>query len=512
MRNVFNIAVDGPAGAGKSTIARSVAAKLHFVYVDTGAMYRAMALHFLRNGIKASDEAAVSRAAGEVKVSISYRDGEQQVILNGEDVSGLIRTEEVSAMASAVSVYMPVRKKLVELQKELALKENVIMDGRDIGTCVLPDADLKIYLTASSQVRARRRYEELKAKGAECSLEDIEKDIIERDHRDMNREISPLRQAEDAIRLDTSDMTIEEVVERILELFMEKNTKQEAGMEVIVAKTAGFCFGVKRAVDQVYEQLKRKDKPIYTYGPIIHNEEVVRDLEEKGVKVIETEEELSDIRDAVVVIRSHGVGKHIYDIMEKNGIEIVDATCPFVKKIHKIAEEQNETGRRLIIIGNEKHPEVEGIKGWGNDNTLVVETPEQVETLPLMEGEKLCIVSQTTFNYNKFQDLVEKISETRYDILVLNTICNATQERQVEARRIASEVDAMIVIGGKSSSNTQKLYEICRRECKNTYYIQTLGDLDSDCVNSVRSVGITAGASTPNNIIEEVHTNVRVKF
>lgn len=283
-------------------------------------------------------------------------------------------------------------------------------------------------------------------------------------------------------------------------------------MEVVIAKSAGFCFGVKRAVDQVYEQLERNDKPIYTYGSIIHNEEVVRDLEEKGVKVIQSEEELKAIKNGVVVIRSHGVGKRIYDIMEDNGIEIIDATCPFVKKIHKIAKEQNEAGRRLIIIGNEKHPEVEGIKGWGNDNTLVMETPEQVENLPLKEGEKLCIVSQTTFNYNKFQDLVEKISETRYDILVLNTICNATQERQVEAKRIASEVDAMIVIGGKSSSNTQKLYEICRRECKNTYYIQTLGDLDPDCVNSVRSVGITAGASTPNHIIEEVHTNVRVKF
>lgn len=283
-------------------------------------------------------------------------------------------------------------------------------------------------------------------------------------------------------------------------------------MEVIVAKTAGFCFGVKRAVEKVYEQIGRTNKPIYTFGPIIHNEEVVKDLEQKGVQVIETEEQLKSIKDGVVVIRSHGVGKHIYDIMEENGLEVVDATCPFVKKIHKIAAEQNRNGRRLIIIGNEKHPEVEGIKGWGNDNTLVVETPEQVEALPLSEGERLCIVSQTTFNYKKFQDLVEKFSETRYDILVLNTICNATQERQVEAKRIASEVDAMIVIGGKSSSNTQKLYEICRRECKNTYYIQTLGDLDPECVNSVRSVGITAGASTPNHIIEEVHTNVRVKF
>lgn len=283
-------------------------------------------------------------------------------------------------------------------------------------------------------------------------------------------------------------------------------------MEVILAKSAGFCFGVKRAVDLVYEQMKRDDKPIYTYGSVIHNEEVVRDLEEKGVRVIRSEEELEKIRDGAVVIRAHGAGKRIYDIMERNGIEIVDATCPYVKKIQKIAGEQKRAERRLIIIGNESHPEVEGIKGWGDDNTLVVETPEQVDGLPLLEGEKLCIVSQTTFNYNKFQDIVEKISKKRYDILVLNTICIATQERQVEAKRIASEVDAMIVIGGKSSSNTQKLYDICRRECENTYYIQTLGDLDPDCGNSVRSVGITAGASTPNYIIKEVHTNVRIKF
>ncbi len=227
MKKVYNIAIDGPAGAGKSTIARSVAEKLHFVYVDTGAMYRAMALHFLRNGIPAGDEEGISKSAGEVNVTIAYENGMQQVILNGENVSGLIRTEEVSAMASAVSVYMPVRNKLVELQQNLALEENVIMDGRDIGTCVLPEADLKIYLTASSLVRAKRRYEELKAKGEECSLDDIEKDIIERDYRDMNRENSPLKQAEDAVLLDSSAMTIPQVVDRILTLFQER--KAEGG-------------------------------------------------------------------------------------------------------------------------------------------------------------------------------------------------------------------------------------------------------------------------------------------
>ena len=283
-------------------------------------------------------------------------------------------------------------------------------------------------------------------------------------------------------------------------------------MEVIVAKTAGFCFGVKRAVEQVYEQIEKADRPVYTFGPIIHNEQVVEDLAQKGVRVIDTEEELEAVRDAIVIIRSHGVGKHIYDLLERNGVTVVDATCPFVKKIHRIVQEQQAAGRRVIIVGNPEHPEVQGIRGWGNEGTLVVETADQIENLPVSTKDKLCIVAQTTFNYNKFQDLVEKFEKKGYDILVLNTISNATQERQVEAKRIASEVDAMIVIGGRNSSNTQKLYEICRKECKNTYFIQTLGDFNPECVNSVRSVGITAGASTPNQIIEEVHTNVRIKF
>ena len=283
-------------------------------------------------------------------------------------------------------------------------------------------------------------------------------------------------------------------------------------MEVIVAKTAGFCFGVERAVNQVYDQIKHGSSPIYTLGPIIHNEEVVRDLEEKGVKVLNSENEISALTEGTVIIRSHGVGKHIYDMLKAQGVQIVDATCPFVKKIHRIVQEQSLQGRRVIIIGDETHPEVEGIKGWGDARTMVVKNEEQMEKLPSFTGEKLCIVSQTTFNYNKFKDLVEKFEKKGYDILVLNTICNATQERQVEAERIASQVDAMIVIGGKNSSNTRKLYEICQKECKDTYYIQTLDDLNPESVNSVRSVGITAGASTPKKIIEEVHTNVRIKF
>ena len=208
----YNIAIDGPAGAGKSTIAKKLAADLGYVYVDTGAMYRAMAYYFLQNGIDAKDENAIADACSNVDVTIQYVNGEQQVILNGENVNGVIRQEEVGNMASATSVYPVVRTKLVELQRQLASKENVIMDGRDIGTVVLPNANVKLYLTASSAVRAKRRFDELTAKGVECDIDAIEKDIIDRDYRDMHRETSPLRQAEDAVLLDSSNLDIDGVV------------------------------------------------------------------------------------------------------------------------------------------------------------------------------------------------------------------------------------------------------------------------------------------------------------
>lgn len=214
----FNIAIDGPAGAGKSTIAKMAAKKLDFIYVDTGAMYRAMALYFLRREIDAKDEKKIAEACEHINVTIAYQEGEQQVLLNGENVNAFIRTEEVSMMTSNTSKYPAVREKLLYLQRKLAAANNVIMDGRDIGTCVLPDAELKIYLTASASERAKRRYLEQKERGVESDLAQIERDIIARDEQDMNREIAPLKQAEDAIYLDTSDMTIEEVVTKIVSL------------------------------------------------------------------------------------------------------------------------------------------------------------------------------------------------------------------------------------------------------------------------------------------------------
>ena len=288
-------------------------------------------------------------------------------------------------------------------------------------------------------------------------------------------------------------------------------------MDVRVAETAGFCFGVQRAVDKVYELIATGTAPIYTLGPIIHNEEVVADLERKGVSVIE-EEQIPGITEGTVVIRSHGVGQDVYDKLKKPGISCVDVTCPFVLKIHRIVERESRKGAHIVIIGDPTHPEVQGICGWCQGDYTVIKSLEDAENFSFSGLKEVCVVSQTTFNYNKFKELVEILRKKSYDnnvlniLNVLNTICNATEERQKEAKAIAGEVDTMLVVGGRHSSNTQKLFEICKKECGNTYYIQTPVDLDSEMFQCSSFVGITAGASTPKKIIEEVQEHVRVKF
>ena len=289
-------------------------------------------------------------------------------------------------------------------------------------------------------------------------------------------------------------------------------------MEVKVAKTAGFCFGVQRAVDKVYELIGSCPDRLFTLGPIIHNEEVVNDLEKKGVRVA-SEDDLRTLPEgSTVVIRSHGVGKEVYDHLEECGLSYVDVTCPFVLKIHRIVEKESRAGAHIVIIGDPDHPEVVGICGWCMGPYTVIRTEQDALDFVFPADKSICIVSQTTFNYNKFKDLVEILSKKRYDntvlniLNILNTICNATEERQREAKSIAGEVDTMLVVGGRHSSNTQKLFEICKKECENTYYIQTPVDLDSEMFHHSSYVGITAGASTPKKIIEEVQEHVRIKF
>ena len=286
-------------------------------------------------------------------------------------------------------------------------------------------------------------------------------------------------------------------------------------MKVRLAETAGFCFGVERAVGMALRIAAEPGRgAVYTLGSIIHNEEVVADLERQGVLAVSLKE-LKNLKEGTVILCSHGVSRSVIEevacLKDENGqkkFQVEDATCPFVKKIHRIVEEKSGQGYRILVIGDRNHPEVEGIIGWSKTPVIVTDNEKDLQNLEIKEGEKLCVVAQTTFNYKKFQYLVEIIERKRYDIIVVNTICNATEERQAEAARLARQSDAMIVIGGKQSSNTGKLFEISKKECENTYYIQTLGDLDLNLFKSFRSVGITAGASTPNNIIKEVFTSM----
>ena len=287
-------------------------------------------------------------------------------------------------------------------------------------------------------------------------------------------------------------------------------------MEVRLAECAGFCFGVKRAVDTVYEQLKT-GKTIYTYGPIVHNEEVVRELEELGVRVIENREELAAMtfpegEKAAVIIRAHGAPREIFELLSGKGAECIDATCPFVRRIHRIVEKETGGDTCVYIAGNPGHPEVEGIRGWCRCEVKTLETPEEAQEIGLHDKNRGVLVAQTTFNYKKFDNIVEIFRKRGYNGSVVNTICNATEERQRAARELASAADVMIVIGGKHSSNTRKLYEICSQECESTYFIQTLDDLHLVLPKAVRLVGITAGASTPNKLIEEVQNYVRINF
>ena len=268
-----------------------------------------------------------------------------------------------------------------------------------------------------------------------------------------------------------------------------------------VAKSAGFCFGVSRAINMAYDEIG-KNKNIYTYGPLIHNKEVIAELEQKGIHVIE---DLSEVEQGTIMIRSHGVGKKIYDELEKKGFKVIDGTCPFVKKIHDIVKKAYEQKKQIIIIGDSKHPEVQGINGWCENSAVILGEIEQAqEYIFCNNNKKYTVVVQTTFRKSKFNTMIEVLKQKDLELEIFDTICSATAQRQQEAVELSKNMDKMIVIGDKSSSNTQKLFEICKKYCKKTYYIETNCNLVLNIFDKNDKIGITAGASTPPAIIKEV--------
>lgn len=272
-------------------------------------------------------------------------------------------------------------------------------------------------------------------------------------------------------------------------------------MKVRIADNAGFCFGVKRAMQMASDELDNKSTKVYSLGPLIHNKQAVAKYEEKGLIVVEEVDEIPS--DERVIIRSHGVGENIYSAAHNKSVKIVDTTCPFVKKIHQIVNEFYKDGYKIIIIGNKDHPEVIGINGWCKNSATVIKNADQVEDFEFDRAKKYCIVSQTTVDVDVYEKIVEKLETKLENPVIKNTICSATKERQLSAKKLAAEVGCMIVIGGKHSSNTQKLVKICEG-LTNTFAIETKEELDRESLKKYDSIGITAGASTPDWIINDV--------
>lgn len=492
---MLQIAVDGPAGSGKSTVSKKISDKLNILYLDTGAMYRVAAHFALKYQL---DDVSLVREMKKIDILFEKKDDTQKVFYSlGEkkyDVTDEIRSVEVSAKVPLVSKIPEIRKIMTKKQQEIADKSSVIMDGRDIGTVVLPNADFKFFLTASPEVRARRRFDELKSKNKSITYDEILSDILKRDKEDENRIIAPLKAADDAVFIDTSEMDIDDVVGNILSR-LNKNK-----IEIYLADNAGFCFGVERAV-RLVDETSQKSKNVHTLGPIIHNPQLVKKMENKGIGVKYSVGDVS--KDDTIVIRSHGVSKSDIQRLSNLEVELVDATCPFVSRAQKEAEKLSEDGYFLVIFGEKDHPEVKGIVSYAAGDFVVIENEQQAAELDFYK-DKIGFIAQTTQNKVFFDRISSILQKKCRDLKIINTICNATTHRQESAKIIASKVDVMFVVGGKNSGNTTRLYEICKKICPKTFHIETKDYIDKEQLIGVKKAGITAGASTPQYLIDEV--------
>lgn len=489
------IAIDGPAASGKSTTARHLARLLGYAYLDTGAMYRACALKAKRLGLELRDEQAVNAMLGDLDIRIET-DGQANLIrLDGEDVSAAIRDNDISALASAISALPAVRHKMVELQRKMAADGGVILDGRDIGTYVFPDADLKFFLTATPEVRAQRRWLELQKKGVEADLEQVLADLVERDRNDASRALAPLAKAADAIEIDTGSLSVNGQVLALYQIILDSSGEPL----VLLAEHSGFCFGVRRAINLALEA-KQAGKTVCTVGELIHNPRIVRELNEQGINACP---EIAAVSKQVVVIRSHGIARQDLDSLVANGNEIIDATCPYVKRTQELVASMADYP--VLILGDAEHPEVKAMLSYGNENTRVVQPDTDLggQTWP-----KLCVVCQTTQKIANLRALADKLLPAALELRIFNTICLATTQRQESALALAARSDLMIVIGGRNSANTRMLKELC--EARTTaVHIESADELHVGLLEGKQRIGLVAGASTPASQVIEVFNQIK---
>lgn len=500
----ISIAIDGPAGSGKSSIANCLAERFKFKYVNTGLLYRLATYISVKENLDVeNDEAKLLDILENSSISI-YSD---YVIFNGEILNIELKNHDIDSKVSRIASSNKIRQSVNKILRSIDSENGIIMDGRDICTEVLKDADLKFFVTADANVRARRRYNELIENGFKVQYDKILNEIEKRDYIDYNRSESPLKRTNDAKVIDTSDISFSESVDEISKIIVDYAIPRMKFRRVRVAENNGFCHGVLRAVSELDKVVRQeKSKNISTLGEIIHNKEVIRYFHRKNVNIAQ-KEDLDNLKsnDDILVVRAHGIPRDVEDTLIGKKIEYVDATCGKVKLIHKRVKNYYDEGYDIVIVGNKNHPEIIGANSYCDYNAkFFFEGKFDGE----VTSDKVCVLSQTTEKYENFEKAVELVGEKYKDIVSLNTICDATYLRQRDAAELAKNVDYMIIVGDRLSSNSNKLYEVSKKYCEKSVIIERASDLSSNVLEDIivndYSVGITSGASTPDWIMKEV--------
>lgn len=500
----ISIAIDGPASSGKSSIANCISERFNFEYINTGLLYRLVTYVSLNENIDFDkDEDLLIEKLKKSKIEIHS----DYVIFNGKILNLELRSQEIDSNVSFAAKKIKVRNLVNEILRNIVFEKSVIMDGRDIGTEVLKDADLKFFITADNEVRAKRRYDELVRNGLDVEYDKILNEIEKRDNIDYNRSESPLKKANDAKIIDTSNMSFSESVDEVSKVIVEYMIPKMKLKRVRVAENNGFCHGVLRAVNELDKVVEsEKCKNVSTLGEIIHNKEVIRYFSKKNVNIVQKDDldKLKFDKD-ILVVRAHGIPRDIENVLIDKNVEYVDATCGKVKLIHKKVKDYYEKGYDIVIVGNKNHPEIMGANSYCDYNAKFFFGDK-------LEGEissdKVCVLSQTTEKYENFEKAIDLVSQKCKDVVSLNTICDATYLRQRDAAELAKNVDYMIIVGDKLSSNSNKLYEVSKKYCEKSIIIERASDLDKEILKDISingyDVGITSGASTPDWIMKEV--------
>jgi|GEM_PF-2341 len=507
------IAIDGPAGSGKSTTAKLLANKLKYLYLDTGAMYRVITYLTLKHNIIDNEEAIVD-LLNKTEIELAYANGISRVFADKVDLSEEIRSLEVNNKVSDVSTIKKVREILVEKQRQIGAVGGIVMEGRDIGTVVFPHADVKFFLTATIDERTKRRTKEMKEKGKHVPEEIVKASLLNRDTIDSTRTESPLQKADDAIIVDTSSLTIDEQVDFIYEAVSQvlKINDSERRMIVTVDKYAGFCWGVVRAIDYAEKELQSSNK-LYSLGDVIHNAVEVNRLAKLGLKTISAEDFSAIPKGSKVLIRAHGEPPLTYKKAVEYGIELIDATCPVVTKVQERIKKFVDKNYQVVIFGKKDHAEVIGLRGVTGDKAVIIlNVAEALERVDL--SRPTVLFSQTTMDKETFASIasalkakvkelvIGTIEEEAAEFHAKDTICGQVSGREKKLREFALSNDVVIFTAGKKSSNGKVLFNVAKEVNEKTFFVESKEELDFSWFTEANSVGITGATSTPKWVMD----------